>query len=260
MSLNKIGFIGAGRITRIFLHALKRAGSLPADVVVSDLNRETLDKLQEEFPSIRVVQGDNRPPASQALVILALHPPAIQACLQEIQACLGPGAAFLSLAPKWTIARLSKELGSACEKLMRMIPNAPSIVNAGYNPVTFSSAFSLEEKRGWISWLSAFGDCPEVREETLEAYAILTAMGPTYLWFQFYELLRLAQSFGLQEQEALQGISAMVRGSVSCMLSKEMSEADVLDLVPVKPLVEVEASIVEMYHTKLEPLYQKLKA
>ena len=260
MNQNRIGFIGAGRITRIFLYGLQRAGMLPPEVVVSDTSRSTLDKLHEEFPSINTVEGNNRPPASQELVFLALHPPAISVCLEEIQPCLHPETVLISLAPKLTIAQMSLKLGNPSQKIMRMIPNAPSIINIGYNPVAFSSSFSIEEKCHWLSWLAALGECPEVPEGTLEAYAILTAMGPTYLWFQLYELLRMAHSFGLEDQEALYAINAMVTGAVSCMLSGVMDEAEVLDLVPVKPLVDVEASIIELYHSKLEPLYLKLKA
>jgi pyrroline-5-carboxylate reductase len=35
-----LGFIGAGRITKIMLEGLKRAGKLPQQIVVTDLNQD----------------------------------------------------------------------------------------------------------------------------------------------------------------------------------------------------------------------------
>ena len=46
MTNKTIGFIGGGRITRIFLEGWKRGGVLPNRIVVSDCNAETLAKLK----------------------------------------------------------------------------------------------------------------------------------------------------------------------------------------------------------------------
>lgn len=254
-----IGFIGGGRITRIILAGLAKAGRLPKNIVVSDADEKVIEALQGTFSGIQGVVGDNRSPASQMVVFLALHPPIIRGCLDEIRDCLHSDAVLISLAPKITIRQLSQGLGGF-QNIIRMIPNAPSIINSGYNPVAFSAAFSAEEKGYWLCLFRILGESPEVFEDSLEAYAIITAMGPTYLWFQFYELLSIAKSFGLEEAEAIRGISAMVKGAVECISTGEMSAEQVSDLIPVKPLIEAEAGIKEIYHRTLEALYQKLKA
>jgi pyrroline-5-carboxylate reductase len=104
------------------------------------------------------------------------------------------------------------------------------------------------------------GDCPEVPEENLEAYAILTAMGPTYLWFQWYELQNIGQSFGLTAEATQEGIEKMVMGAVKTMTAPGLSPAEVMDLVPVKPLGDDEAAIKGLYQSKLTALFQKLKS
>lgn len=254
-----VGFIGGGRITRIFLAGLDRAGRLPNEIVVGDADKKVLEALQFDFPGIHCVVGDNHWPASQMAVFLALHPPAIRECLQDIRNCLREEAVLISLAPKITIQQLSDGLGGF-QRIIRMIPNAPSILNAGYNPVAFSPAFSIEEKEKWLSWFHHLGESPEISEQKLEAYAIITAMGPTYLWFQLYELLNIAKSMGLDEAEAVMGISAMTVGAVQCFSTHEMDAAQVMDLIPVKPLGEAETSIKEIYQRNLVTLFNKIKA
>jgi pyrroline-5-carboxylate reductase len=258
MSYKSMGFIGGGRITRIFLEALNRKKILPATVVVSDSSGEVLQKLKEKFPKIQTAQGDNAKAAGQDVVFLALHPPAIGAGLGEIKASLKPGAVLVSMAPKFSIKALSEGLGGF-NRIVRMIPNAPSVVNEGYNPVSFGPGITTKEKENLSKLFKKLGDCPEVDEEKLEAYAIITAMGPTYLWFQLYELLELGKSFGLTDKQAWKGIKKMLKGALETVDESGLTPEEVMDLIPVKPLGEDEAMIRNAYRTKLTGLYQKLK-
>lgn len=258
MSEKSIGFIGGGRITRIILEALNRKRKLPAVVVVSDMNAEALQKLKDRYPKVRMAQSDNAKAAAQDIVFLALHPPAIGGGLAEIRAAIQPGAVLVSLAPRFTIKALSEGLGGF-DRIVRMIPNAPSIVGEGYNPVSFGPGISREEKTELSKLFKKLGDCPEVGESKLEAYALITAMGPTYFWFQFFELFELGKSFGLTDKQAWKGIRKMLKGAIETVDESGLTPGEVMDLIPVKPLGEDEAVIRSAYRTKLTGLYQKMK-
>jgi pyrroline-5-carboxylate reductase len=258
MTDKTIGFIGGGRVARILLGGWQRAGQMPAHIVVSDTNAEVLLKLKAQFPAITVAAGDNLQPAAHEIVFLGLHPPVIGSLLGEIRPALKPGALFVSLAPKLSLAKLSEGLGGF-GRLARMIPNAPSIVNEGYNPVAFAPTLAEADRAELLGLFGMLGKCPEVAEEKLEAYAILTAMGPTYLWFQLYELQSIAESFGLTRQEVGVGLSEMAAAAVKTMSLSGLASAEVMDLVPVKPLGEDETAIKGFYHARLEALYKKLK-
>ncbi len=254
-----LGFIGGGRITRIMLEGWRKTGQLPENVVVGDVSVEVLEKLKSEFPTIQIAPNDNQAPAAQDIVFLALHPPAISPILNQIKPCLRPDAIFVSLAPKLTITRLKEGL-DGFDRIGRVIPNAPSIIGMGYNPTAFSETLTSTERENIVQLLRLLGDCPEVPEETLEAYAILTAMGPTYLWFQLYELQAIGQSFGLSEKDVQTGLLKMVVGAVNTMYQDGLSAEAVMDLIPVKPLADEEAPIKAAYQQKLPSLYAKLKA
>ena len=58
-----------------------------------------------------------------------------------------------------------------------MIPNAPSKIGKGYNPVVFSPALNNQEKAALLNLFENCGESPEVPEEQLKAYAILTGVG-----------------------------------------------------------------------------------
>ena len=214
--------------------------------------------LNATFPNIDAVFNDTKKPSTQDLVFLALHPPAISSVLNEIRPSIGEKTIVVSLAPKITIDSISEYLGGF-KRIIRLLPNAPSIVNAGFNPTVFSSAFALEEKQDILSVFRVLGECPEVKEEMIEAYAITTAMGPTYLWFQLDELQKLGESFGLTSDDLHGGLKQMVIGAAKTMFESGLSVTEVVDLIPVKPLAEDEADIRDLYETKLTALFNKLK-
>ena len=252
-----IGFIGGGRITRIFLEGWRKDNQSLENITVSDANGELLGKLESEYHEIKTSAGDNSRAAGAQIVFVALHPPVIRETLEKVKSFFSNDTVLVSLAPKVSLQALSGLTGLS--KIVRMIPNAPSIVGEGYNPVAFSPDFPRAEAKEFLKIMKPLGDFPEVEEAKLEAYAIITAMGPTYLWFQLYELQAIGESFGLTSQEISAGLEAMVMGAARTMTTAQLSPAGVMDLIPVKPLGEDEAAIKGFYHTRLEALYAKLK-
>jgi pyrroline-5-carboxylate reductase len=253
-----LGFVGGGRVTRILLEGWMRQGKLPAHITVSDCDTETLTRLKAQLPAIQVAPGDSKTAAAQDLVFLAVHPPVMAEVAAGIKAALKPRAVVVSLAPKFTFSKLSALLGGF-QRIARMIPNAPSLISAGYNPLAFSAALSVEDRQTLKTLLTPLGECPEVEESKLEAYAILTGMGPTYLWFQLETLRGIARDFGLAEQEITPALKRMVCGATRTLLESGLSPEAVMDLIPVKPLAEEEAGIQRAYRDRLPALFAKIK-
>lgn len=187
MTLQSVGFIGGGRVARIIVGGWRRAGTSPDEVIVYDPDAKALDFLRLSVGSKIATTGDAARASSADLVVLAVHPPAFEAALEAVRPGLRPDAIVLSLAPKVIMSRMAEALGGF-SRLARMIPNAPSIVGAGYNPVAFSEALGETERREILSLFESLGECPQVEEEALEAYAVVSAMGPTYLSFQLATL------------------------------------------------------------------------
>lgn len=258
MNIESLGFIGAGRITRILLEGFRAAGIALPKVLVSDANLEALARLKSAFPEITAVGTDNARPARQDLVILAVHPPAMPAALTGLAPTLRRDSTVLSLAPKFTLAKLGEQLGGH-PRVARMIPNAPSLIGAGFNPIAFATGVSDHDRTSLKAFLSPLGDCPEVEEQKLEGYALLSAMGPTYLWFQLQTLRELALGFGLSDSEIGPALKRTVCGATRTLLESGLAPSEVMDLIPVKPLAEDEATIRQAYLTRLPALFAKIK-
>ncbi|MDI6643528.1 MAG: NAD(P)-binding domain-containing protein [Methanobacteriaceae archaeon] len=256
--MKTLGFIGGGKVTRILLESLENRGFNLSSVIVSDKDSESLKKLSNKFNDIKTLQDSNKTAASQDIIFLAVHPPIMPEVTEEISTSIDENAIVISLAPKIGIKTISDSL-NGFSRVTRMIPNAPSIINKGYNPICFSKTISMDEKQELLELFSIFGRTTEVDEDKLEAYAILTAMGPTYFWFQFKKLMELGKSFGLDENEIVEGLSMMLTGAVHTFFNSELDHDEVIDLIPVKPLAEEEENINRIYEQKLSALFQQLK-
>ena len=144
-------------------------------------------------------------------------------------------------------------------QIARVIPNATSVINHGYNPVSFASEMSEIQKWYILEMLNLLGHTFETAEEKLEAYALLSAMLPTYFWFQWNELETIGTQFGLSQAECRESIYETLNAALNTMYRSAMSPNEVMDLVPVKPIGENEEQIKAIYQEKLNGLYQKIK-
>jgi pyrroline-5-carboxylate reductase len=253
---HSIGFIGGGRVTRILLQGFKNKNVSFGKVVVADTDPDAMEKLILQFPNVE--SGDAKTAAGQDLVFISLHPPVIMDTLELIKGDVKTSATVISLAPKINLAKLSSKLENV-KKIARLIPNATSYINEGYNPVTFSPGFDTEQKKSVFDLLSLLGNTFEVQESKLESYAIMSAMLPTYFWFQWRELATIGSRIGLSEEESKNSINETLIASLDLMYKSGLTPAEVIDLIPVKPIGENEAQINEIYNTKLTGLFEKIK-
>jgi pyrroline-5-carboxylate reductase len=251
--MKTIGFIGSGRITRIFLQAFSNKNISLQNVTVFDVNANVSEKLKKQFPEIAI--SDLKTVSSKEIVFISLHPPVILEVLQSIKDYVNKSGVLISLAPKITIGKISSIIGH--QNIARLIPNATSVINQGYNPVTFAPDFS--KKKEILEILTLLGKTFETDESKLEAYAITSAMLPTYFWFQWYTMVEIAEKIGLTHAEAKETILETLLASLDVMFKSGLKPAEVYDLIPVKPIGENEEQIKEVLQSKLIGLFEKIK-
>jgi pyrroline-5-carboxylate reductase len=256
MKTKSLGFIGGGRVTRILLQAFKNKNAQFSKIVVTDTNNEVADTLKKAYPEIQIETSTVA--ASQDILFISLHPPVVMDTLDLIKGITNNSTIVISLAPKITISKMSSKLNQS-RNIVRLIPNATSYINEGFNPVCFSSDFGITVKQQILDLLRITGNTFEVPEEKLESYAIMSAMLPTYFWFQWKELTDIGIKLGLSEKESRTSIYETITASLNLMFKSDMAATNVMDLIPVKPIAEFESQISEIYRSKLTALFDKIK-
>ena len=254
MPFKNIGFIGAGRIVKIILEGLKNKNFNLESISTYDCSKEALDSILKAFPTVRIINTLEEVCNSE-LIILAIHPPVIMETLEKIKPLLWEKTIILSLAPKITISQIKGKLGGF-GRIARCNPNLTSIVNKGYNPVCFSDEIGESEREEVVSLFNNIGKTPVVKEETLEAYAVISAMLPTYFWFMWDELFKLGLNFGLKEDKVREVLKEVIPASMDVYLKYGM---DAYNLIPARPLKDDEEEIRNILQKKLVEVFLKLK-
>ena len=252
---DSVSFIGCGRVARIMLGGWKKADALPQVILAYDVNPAAVAALQAEFPVVATATLAEA--ASADLVFGALHPPAMPEMLASIAGKLKGNAVFCSLSPKIKLAMLKEKLGGFAN-LARMNPNSPGIIGKGFNPIAFGEGMSIATRNELLDLLKPLGQSPQVEERLLESYAVISAMGPTYFGFQFTEVEKLANTFGLTPEAAREAMLAMLHGTVDMLFASDLPREKALDLVPVRPLAEQEAEITGMLQKQIGGIYSRL--
>lgn len=256
MKIKSVGFIGGGRITKIFLQGFKNKEINFPLIKVYDTNIDTLNALKNSFSEIEITNSIVDV-ARQEIVFIALHPPVIGETLGQLKDTISDNTLVVSLAPKFSIEKLLNLTGA--KRLVRTIPNATSYVNRGYNPVCFADNIDTAEKTTTMEMLKILGLTFETEENKLEAYAIVSAMLPTYFWFQWKEMEKIAKAIGLSENESKEAIFETLKASIEIMYNSDMAYKDVIDLIPVKPIGENEPEIKDILNNNLISLFNKIK-
>jgi len=257
MKAKSIGFIGGGRITKIFLQAFANKNADFSSIVVSDTNIEVLNALKTSFPKISITDSPSMP-AKQDIVFIALHPPVIMEVLDKISNDVNENTTIVSLSPKISFEKIASKL-SRVKNIVRLIPNATSVINEGYNPVCFSKDTYIWDKQTLLETFRILGHTFEVPEQKLESYAIMSAMLPTYFWFQWKELVDIGTQIGLTAEESQNAVKDTMLAAIRTYFYSGLNPDQVMDLIPVKPIGEHETQIKANYHEKLLPLYEKIK-
>jgi len=254
---DSIGFIGAGRVAHILLGGWQKAGTVLPPVYAFDTSSEALVALQAAFPQVHATSLEVA--ATQALVFIGLHPPVMNETLTKIAPHLRADAVLVSLAPKLRLSALQIQLGGFA-RLARLNPNAASIVAQGFNPVAFSEGLPEEARAAILSMLKPLGPAPEVADELIETCAVISAMGPTYFWFQFDTLRELAEEFGMSPEFAREALRSMLHGAIDTLFANDLSPQRVMDLVPVRPLAAEEDAIRAILRERIGGIHAKLNS
>lgn len=240
-----IGFIGAGRITQIILSAWKKSNIHFKDISVFDLSVEKAEKIVSTFENVKVFTSPAEVISNSQIAFLALHPPVFNDVLSSIKDSVDSEKLLISLAPKISIAQIQQILGKI--PVARVIPNAPSVIGKGYNVFAVSDDVAGEKMQTLNLLFEHLGEFKQVDEAKLEAYATITGMGPTYLWFLFDEIYNQAKTFGLNEQNASEAVNQMIVGASETLFNSNLSKEEVLNLIPAYPLKPQEETVKTIY-------------
>jgi pyrroline-5-carboxylate reductase len=234
----KIGLIGAGAIGGAVIdRLLSGAGSEAKDIVACEIKDARRDEIAHRF-GVRT-SSDPADAAQADLVILAVPPLEMGKVIAVIRDRLQHRPAIVSFAAGMPVSLIESLLPPAMP-VVRINPNSPSLVGAGFNPVTYGSQLTSEARALANRFLAALGQAVEVDDSAMNIYTALTAVGPTYFLPVLDAMINAGLEAGLTREAAVEAAAATAEGTAAMAKARTENPEQLKLYTGLRPLKDAE--------------------
>lgn len=215
-----ITFIGGGNMAAALISGLLQQGFAAEQLHVVEINAENCEKLKLDFGILAtsgladgVTRGD--------VVLLSVKPQQLYELTQDLASLL-KDQLIISIAAGIRASDIMRWLGGY-ERVVRAMPNTPSLVRSGVTGLYAASRVNDQDKSNAESILAAVGTTLWVaEEEMLHAVTAISGSGPAYVFYFIESMQQAGIELGLTPAQARQlSLQTFVGASKLASLSDE---------------------------------------
>lgn len=207
MNINKLSFIGGGNMARSLIGGLITNGFAPKQIYVADPSADSRQSLAATF-SVHTHDDNTVVVQDCDVLVLAVKPQQLQAVVKQLAPHLPKNVLLISIAAgikSADIARWAAAEDHADIAIIRVMPNTPSLVQAGASGLYANDHVTTAQHQQAESLLNAVGITAWVTDETqLDAVTALSGSGPAYFFLLMEAMENAAIELGLSTDTARQ--------------------------------------------------------
>ena len=228
-SCNKIGFFGAGNMSRAIVMSLVKNGLKPSSMMIFDIDDCAKNKLCDETGAL---QSANQKELVQQCkyIFLCVKPDAVEQLISSIHNFLKPTQVLVSIAAGVTLTQLANYTATN-QKIIRVMPNICAMVEESMSSVTYNSSVSEEDKKEVISILKPLGRVEEIDEKKIHAVTAVSGSSPAFVFMLIEALSDAAVCGGLPRDKSYRFAAQAVYGAAKMVLETGHHPAVLKDMV-----------------------------
>jgi pyrroline-5-carboxylate reductase len=256
-----LAVIGAGNIGRILLTRLLAAGVPPDNLVVCERDEARANAVASQY-GVRPISLNCETACAADAILLTVPPNAVPQLLGVMSKWLQPGQLVISFAAAIAIERLESLLPHGA-MVVHIMPNAPSLVGEGMNPVAYGQQVTPEARILVKEILACLGRTIEVRDDQMNWCVGLSGAAMRSLLPVLEGMIKAGVEAGLAEAEARQVAGQVMQGTASLVSNTELSIEQIKAMTPMQTLDE--AMVASIYFesarsakVKIDMLQEKL--
>lgn len=195
-----IGFIGGGNMTEALIKGVRSKGQgIREEIIVSEPREERRKYLEQDY-DVKTTP-DNREVASSCnIIILAIKPQNMDAVLDEIADLITDEKTVVSIAAGITFSYLQSKLNT--KKLIRVMPNTPSIVQEGMSVISLCECFSDRDIAIVRDIFMSVGKVLTFPEKYMNVVTALSGSGPAFIALFIEAMIEAGVKMGLSRDNA----------------------------------------------------------
>lgn len=226
----KIGFIGCGNMGKAILGGLIASGQvLPGQIWVYTPSPDKVAALHEQY-GINAAQTAQEVAQVADIVFGAVKPAIMIKVLSEITSSLSKDSLVVSIAAGVTLDQLARALGHD-RKIIRAMPNTPSLVNAGMTSVTPNALVTPEDTADVLNIFRCFGEAEVIAEQMIHPVVGVSGSSPAYVFMFIEAMADAAVLGGMPRSQAYKFAAQAVMGSAKMVLETGKHPGELKDMV-----------------------------
>ncbi|MFA6000134.1 MAG: pyrroline-5-carboxylate reductase [Candidatus Paceibacterota bacterium] len=244
----KIAVVGGGVMGTVFIRALIKTNSI-GHILVCEKNKSNYAKLKKISSRVRTTD-DSRACGDADIVFLAVKPQDFN----NLELTINKQTLVCSIMAGVSISKIQKKLH--IKKVVRLMPNIASRVNAGFTTWTTATGVNTEERKWIKNLLTEMGDELYVKnEQTINKATAITGSGPAYLFNVLSVFVNSAQELGFKKEEAHRMVLQTLRG-VNALSNKDTNFKELISQIASKGGT-TEAALKIFNASKLDKIWAK---
>jgi pyrroline-5-carboxylate reductase len=230
METKRIGFLGAGNMATALVRGLLHGGVRPEQVILGDVSKARLDKVQSEHPGLLSTTDNTEVCRFADVVVLAVKPQIVDKVLPQIAPGWRAESLMVSVAAGVSTAAIESKLPAGA-RVIRTMPNTAATVLAGATAICRGTHATDEDVALAERLFGAIGRSVVLDETLIDAVTGLSGSGPAYVMLIIEALADGGVKVGLHRDTALMLAAQTVFGSAKLLLETGEHPGRLKDMV-----------------------------
>lgn len=222
----KIGFVGAGSMTRALLDGLVGGGLVPPEQITVT-NRQSEDRLRsvQERWGVRVTRDRAALAAGADILILSCKPADAADALAQLAPHVRPGQMVVSVAAGVPTAVIEGLL-PADAVVVRAMPNTSSSIRESVTALCAGRRAGADSLALAEAVFAAVGKVVVVAEDLMDVVTAVSGSGPAYVYYLIEALIEAGEAGGLPPEVAKELVLQTVYGAARMVLETGIDPAE----------------------------------
>ncbi len=214
--MNKIGFIGGGKMATAIMNGIISSGWCEnKNIFVSDKNEQALSVLKEKN-GVNVTTDNKEVVKSCDVILFAVKPFVLRDVLTEIKPFITQNHLVMSIAAGISINTIEEILGNV--PVIRIMPNTPALVNAGMSAVCKGTFANDNHKEIAKNIFKSVGEVIETEEKYIDIITAISGSGPAFYYYIIDEIAKAGAKLGLDYETCLKLSAQTAKGSAKMIM------------------------------------------
>ena len=253
---NSYYIIGLGNIGKILVQRLLEVGVTKDQIKITDIDSARVDSVCAEF-GVEALAFESAGVGIMDVIIIASGPKAVPDILKTMDSILQAGQVVISMAAAVPLSYMRKMVSKPVS-IVRILPNPPSLVGKGMNPVSFEPDEKTDIKEMVKYLLAVLGDTIEVDDDMMAWSVGLTGAALRTVFPVLDGMIRAGMEAGLSPEDSRRVAARIFNGVSALVLETDLTMEQIHNMTPMQTLDE--AAVSDLFLETARNTRQKVEA